>query len=137
MSTKENPSQRLQLPIMEFITLFLITISLLALGNFASTVMDHYQMKAVKAEWQAKIEQEEAEYERLLKQKERVQSDAYQRQLAHELGFYASNEQPLVLVLPPELQDEMDEINPIYREGTEFEPPYWQQWWDLFFGEVK
>ena len=48
MSTKEDPAQRLQLPIMEFITLFLITISLLALGNFAQTVMYHYQMKALK-----------------------------------------------------------------------------------------
>lgn len=135
MSTKEEQAKRFKLPIMEFVTLFFITISILALGNFASTVMDHYQMSAVKAEWQAKIDQEKAEQQRLLKQKELVASDAYQRQLAHELGLYAPDEQPLVLILPPELQEDINEFNPIYREGIEFEPPYWQQWWELFFGE--
>jgi len=137
MSTKEEQVKLLQLPIMEFLTLFFITISIFALGNFANTVMDHYKMSAVKAEWQAKIDQEEAEQQRLLKQKELVASDAYQRQLAHELGLYAPDEQPLVLILPPELQEDVNEFNPIYREGIEFEPPYWQQWWDLFFGEEK
>ena len=134
MSTKQEQRKRLQLPIMEFATLFFITISMLALGNFASTVMEHYKMKALKSEWQAKIDRELAEQERLEKQLELVQSDAYQRQLAHELGRYAPDEQPLVLILSPELQEEVDEFDPIYREGVEFEPPYWQQWWELFFG---
>ncbi len=137
MSTKQEQRKRLQLPIMEFATLFFITISLLALGNFASTVMDHYEMKALKSEWQAKIDQELAEKGRLEKQLKLVASDAYQRQLAHELGRYSPDEQPIVLILPPELQEDVDELNPIYREGKEFEPPYWQQWWDLFFGEQK
>ena len=73
MATKEQ--QRWQFPIMQFITLTLITISILALGNFAKAVLDNHRLDAEKAMWQAKIEQELAEKERLLKQKELVASD--------------------------------------------------------------
>ena len=137
MATKEQ--QRRQFPIMQFITLILITISILALGNFAKAVLDNHRLDAEKAMWQAKIEQELAEKERLLKQKELVASDTYQRQLAHELGLYAPDEQPLVLILPPESQDRSNihQFDPVYREGELIEPPNWLQWWDLFFGELE
>jgi hypothetical protein len=121
---------------MQFVTLVLVTILILALANFAKTMLDNYRLGAEKAEWQAKIDQEMAEYERLLEQKAYVQSDSYQRQLAHEMGLYAPDERPLVLVLPPGREEEVREFDPVFREAEILEPPYWQQWWELFFGET-
>lgn len=132
MSTKEP--QRWQLPLMQFVTLMMMTILVIAMGNFAKTMLDNYRLRAEKETWEARIAQEQAEYERLLAQKAYVESESYQRQLAHEMGLYAPDEQPLVLVLPPDMQEEARDFDPVYRTGEALEPPYWQQWWELFFG---
>jgi hypothetical protein len=50
------------------------------------------------------------------------------------MGLYAPDERPLVLILPPEMEEDVREFDPVYREGEVLEPPYWQQWWELFFG---
>jgi cell division protein FtsL len=128
-------SQGWQLPIMQFVTLMLMTILVIALGHFARTMFDNYQLSVEKAAWQARIEQEQLEHERLLEQKAYVESDTYQRQLAHEMGLYAPDERPLVLLVPPEMQEVVTAFDPIYRTGEVVEPPYWQQWWVLFFGD--
>jgi hypothetical protein len=134
VAVKEQQPQRWQLPITQFITLVLITVFLVAIGSFAKTMLDNYRMNAEKVVWQARIDQEVAEHERLLEQKAFVESETYQRQLAHEMGLYAPDEKPLVLVLPPEMQEDVRDFDPIFRQGEVVEPPYWQQWWDLFFG---
>ncbi len=120
---------------MQFVTLVLVTILIISLGNFAKTMLDNYLLSAEKASWEAKIAQEQAEYERLMEQMAFVESDTYQRQLAHEMGLYAPDERPLVLVLPPGQEEEVRDFDPVFREGEVLEPPYWQQWWELFFGE--
>lgn len=132
MAAKEQP--RWQLPLLQFVTLMLMTILVVALGSFARTMLDNYRLRAEHEMWEARIAQEEAEHERLLAQREYVASDAYQRQLAHEMGLYAPNERPLVLVLPPELHEEIRNFDPVFREAEVLEPPYWRQWWELFFG---
>ncbi|MGH2543599.1 MAG: hypothetical protein ACRDIB_12410 [Ardenticatenaceae bacterium] len=129
--------QRWQLPIMQFVTLVLVTILIIALGHFAKTMLDNHRLSADKAMWQARIAQEEAEYQRLLAQKAFVESETYQRQLAHEMGLYAPDERPLVLILPPEMEEDVRAFDPVYREGEVWEPPYWQQWWELFFGDER
>ncbi|HEX8684245.1 MAG TPA: hypothetical protein VF707_18150 [Ardenticatenaceae bacterium] len=133
MAAKEQ--QRWQLPISQFVTLVLVTIFLVAVGNFARTMLDNYRLNAEKTVWQARIDQEIAEHERLLAQKAYVESETYQRQLAHEMGLYAPDERPLVLVLPPGMETDVRQFDPIFRQGEIVEPPYWQQWWDLFFGK--
>ncbi|MBA3532345.1 MAG: hypothetical protein H0T73_10530 [Ardenticatenales bacterium] len=132
MAAKE--SQGWQLPIMQFVTLMLMTILVITLGHFAKTMLDNYQLNAEKTAWQARIEQEQMEHQRLLDQKAFVESDTYQRQMAHEMGLYAPDERPLVLLVPPEMQETVSEFDPVYREGEVVEAPYWQQWWVLFFG---
>lgn len=132
MTSKE--AQGWQLPLMQFVTLMLMTLLLVALGHFARTMVDNYRLNTEKAMWEARIEQEREAHARLLEQKAFVASDSYQRHLAHEMGLYAPDERPLVLLVPPEMADEVEQFDPIYREGTVVEPPYWQQWWALFFG---
>jgi hypothetical protein len=131
----KDQQQRWQLPVMQFVTLVLGMILFIALGNFAKTMLDNYWLSAEKVEWEARIAQEEAENERLLAQQAFVESETYQRQLAHEMGLYAPDERPLVLVLPPGQEDDVRDFDPVFREGEILEPPYWQQWWVLFFGE--
>ncbi len=132
MAAKEQ--QRWQLPVMQFVTLVLVTILIIALANFARTMLENYRLSADKAELEAVIALEQEEENRLLAQKEHVASDTYQRQLAHEMGLYAPDERPLVLVLPPEMEDDVRDFDPVFRQGEILEPPYWEQWWDLFFG---
>lgn len=123
--------------IMQSIVLVLISILVIAVINLGQTVLDNYRYTAEKEMWIARIEREKAEYERLIALQEFVNSDTYQRKLAHELGLYGPNEQPLMLVLPPEMQQELHEFNPITREEKILEPPYWRQWWELFFGPME
>lgn len=132
MAAKEQ--QRWQLPIMQFVMLVLLTVLFVAAGHFAKTMLDNYRLGAEKEAWQARIDQEVAEHARLLEQKAFVESDTYQRQLAHEMGLYGADERPLVLVLPPEMEEDVRDFDPVFREGEVVELPYWQQWWELFFG---
>lgn len=134
MAAKGQPQQRWQLPVVQFLTLVLVTLLIVAFGNFTKTMLDNYRLRAEKATWEARIAQEEAEYARLLEQQVYVASDPYQRQLAHEMGFYAPDEHPLVLIVPPDLEDEVRAFDPVFREATPIETPNWQRWWDLFFG---
>jgi hypothetical protein len=127
--------QRWQLPVMQFVTLVLMAILLIALGHFAKTMLENHRLSAQKAMLEAQMAREEAEGERLRAQQAYVASDAYQRQLAHEMGLFAPDERPLVLILPPEMEEDVRDFDPIYREGKVLEPPYWQQWWELFFGD--
>jgi hypothetical protein len=134
VATQVQPPRR-QLPIVQFLTTVIGIVILIAVFSFARTMLDNYWLAQEKAEWQAKIDAEQAEYDRLLRQKEFIESDAYQSQLAHEMGLYAPNERPLVVVLPPDMQADFREFDPVFREADVYEPPYWQQWWRLFFGE--
>jgi hypothetical protein len=126
--------QRWQLPIMQFMTLVVVTILVVALVHFARTMLDNYRLSAEKEMWQAKIDREVYEHQRMLEQKAFVESETYQRQLAHEMGLYAPDERPLVLVLPPEMREDVRDFDPVFRQGEVLKPPYWQQWWELFFG---
>ncbi|HBY98280.1 MAG: hypothetical protein M5U01_23295 [Ardenticatenaceae bacterium] len=126
--------RRLQIPLSQFMTVILATVLALSLMNFALTAIKSYRLRHVELELKAEIKAEQEEQGRLLDRKRFVQSEQYQRQLAHELGLYAENERPLVLVLPPEMKGEFEEVNPVFRTGQQLEKPYWQQWWDLFFG---
>lgn len=123
--------------LMQSVIIFLISILVIALIHVGKTILDNYRYSAEKEMWLAKIEREQAGYDRLMVLKEFVASDTYQRKLAHELGLYGPNEQPLMLVLPPEMQQEIHEFNPITREKKVLEPPYWRQWWELFFGPME
>ena len=49
--------------------------------------------------------------------------------------LYDSQERPLVLIIPPDKQPAYEESSPIFRPGRKLEKPYWQQWWERFFGE--
>ena len=132
MATQTQP--RRPLPIIQIATTMVGVVILVAVFSFARTMLDNYWLAQDKAEWQVKIDAENAEYDQLLRQKEYIESEAYQRQLAHEMGLYAPDERPLVMVLPSELQADYREFDPVYREAEITEPPYWQQWWGLFFG---
>jgi hypothetical protein len=123
--------------LMQSVIIFLISILVIALINVGKTILDNYRYSAEKEMWLAKIEREQAGYDGLIALKEFVKSDTYQRKLAHELGLYSKDEQPLMLVLPPEMQQELHEFNPITREEKVLEPPYWRQWWELFFGPME
>lgn len=135
LNVENQINTRRQLPIIQFLTTVVGLVIIVAVFSFARTMIDNYWLTQEKAEWQAKIDLEKAEYERLLRQKEFVESAAYQSRLAHEMGLYAPQERPLVVVLPPDMQQDYREFNPVFREAELYEPPYWQQWWRLFFGE--
>jgi hypothetical protein len=137
VAAKEQQQQRWQLPVLQVITLILVTIVVVALGHFGKTMLDNYRLSAEREMWQAKIDKEKAENERLIAQRDFVASETYQRQLAHEMGLYAPDERPLVLILPPELKEEVRDFDPVFRQGEVLQVPYWQQWWELFFGEAK
>lgn len=131
MATKDT---RWQLPIVQFATLVVVMMLVFAVGSFAKTMLDNYRLSDEHARWESLLAEEQGEYERLTMERERVLSDSYQRRLAHEMGLYAPDERPLTLVLPANAQPEPDDFDPVYREATPYEPPYWQQWWELFFG---
>lgn len=126
--------RRLQIPLSQFMTVILATVLALSLVNFALTAVKSYRLRHVELELKTAIQAEQAEQARLLERKRFVQGEQYQRHLAHELGLYADDERPLVLIVPPEMKDELEESNPVFREGQQLAKPYWQQWWDLFFG---
>ena len=132
MATKDT---RWQLPIVQFATLVVVMMLVFAVGSFAKTMLDNYRLSDERAHWTALRDEEKAKYERLTAERERVAAESYQRRLAHEMGLYAPDERPLTLVLPAGAQREADDFAPVYREATPYEPPYWQQWWELFFGE--
>lgn len=125
--------QRLQIPLSQFITLILATVLALSFANFVLTAIESYRLQHQADTLRAAIAAEQAEHERLLARKEYVASDAYQTQLAHELGLYAPDERRLMVVAPPGLLEAETEVDPIFRTATVEEPPYWQQWWELFF----
>ena len=128
---------RRQVPFTQFVAVMLATLLLFAFFSFARTMLQNYWLSADKAEWEQKIALEEARRSRLEAQLVQVESDAYQRQLAHEMGLYAPNEHPLVLILPPDIEDESRELAPILRPAVPLPRPYWQQWWELFLGDRK
>lgn len=111
-----------------------MTVLVLSLLHFARTAIDNYRLRHRAEVLRALIAAEQAEHERLLARKAYVASPEYQARLAHELGLYAPNERRLLLVAPPELLEEEATVDPIFRSAHLPEKPYWQQWWDLFFG---
>ncbi len=123
--------------LMQSVIIFLISILVVASINVGKTILDNYRYSAEKDMWLARIEREKDDYKQLLKLQKFVASDTYQRKLAHELGLYAPDEQPLMIVLPPEMQQELHEFDPITREKKVIEAPYWKQWWELFFGPME
>ena len=133
MSAKRSLQR--QLPITQFVTVMLATLLFFSLFSFGKTMFNNYWLSADKAGWEAKIEAEAARQARLETQLVEVKSDAYQRQLAHEMGLYAPNKQPLSLILPPDMESESRELPPIIQPALPLDPPNWQQWWLLFFGE--
>lgn len=131
---RQEHERRLQIPVSQFITVFLATVLALSLANFGITAVKSYRLRHVEMELHSVIEAEVAEHERLLARKAYVESPQYRHQLAHEMGLYADNERPLVLVMPPEMKTELTTVDPVFREAERLQKPYWQQWWDLFFG---
>ncbi len=129
------PDQRVHNSLSHFVTLILVTALILSLIHFARTAIDNYRLRHRAQVLQALIEAEEAEYERLMARKAYVASPEYQAKLAHELGLYAPNERRLLVVAPPELLAEQEDSSPILRPAELPQKPYWQQWWDLFFGD--
>lgn len=132
---QQPAERRLQIPLTQFMTLILATVLAASLFNFAMTTVKSYRLRHVEAELRAAIQAEEEEHERLLARKAFVESERYQRQLAHEMGLYGPRERPIVLIVPPDKQETFAESDPVFRPGRKLEKPYWQQWWDLFFGE--
>lgn len=132
VATKDT---RWQLPIMQFATLVGVMLLLMAVGSFAKTMLDNYRLADERARWESLLAEQQAQHAALLTRREVALSDTRQRQLAHEMGLYAPNERPIVLVLPPEMRQPANDFTPTYREEVPYEPPYWQQWWELFFGE--
>lgn len=128
-----SDEQRLQIPLSQFITLILGTVLVLSLINFGLTAIENYRLQHKAETLRASIAAEKAENERLQARKEYIASDAYQTQLAHELGLYGQDEKRIMVVAPPELKQEKAETDPIFRTAEVPEPPYWQQWWNLFF----
>lgn len=131
---QSGQERRLQIPLSQFMTVILVTVLVLSLVNFALTAVKSYRLRHVELELKAAIKAEQEEQARLLERKRFVESEQYQHQLAHELGLYGENERPLVLIVPPEMEEEFEDVDPIFRKGEQFQKPYWQQWWDLFFG---
>lgn len=128
-----SDEQRLQIPLSQFITLILGTVLVLSLINFGLTAVENYQLQHKADTLRASIAAERAENDRLQARKEYVTSDAYQTQLAHELGLYAPDEKRIMVVAPPDLAQEKANTDPIFRTAEIPEAPYWQQWWSLFF----
>lgn len=127
-----SDEQRLQIPLSQFITLILGTVLVLSLINFGLTAIENYRLQHKADTLRASIAAERAENERLQARKEYVASEAYQTQLAHELGLYAPDEKRIMVVAPPELKQEQTDMDPIFRTAEVPEPPHWQQWWNLF-----
>jgi hypothetical protein len=132
---QQGQERRLQIPLSQFMTVILATVLAVSLLNFALTAIQNYRLRHTEMELRAAIEAEKEEQARLLARKEFIQSEQYQRQLAHEMGLYAPNERPIVLVMPPEMKQELENVDPVFRQTEPLQEPYWQQWWDLFFGE--
>lgn len=128
-----DDEQRVQIPLSQFITLILGTVLVLSLVNFGLTAIESYRLQHEADTLRASIAAEKAENERLQARKEYVASDAYQTQLAHELGLYAADEKRIMVVAPPELKQEQTDTDPIFRTAEIPEPPHWQQWWNVFF----
>ncbi len=128
-------NQRVFQPLSQFVTLILLTVLVLSLVNFARTAIDNYRLRHRAQVLRALIAAEQAEYERLQARKEYVSSPEYQARLAHELGLYAPDERRILLVAPPALLEEEANADPIFRPAELPEKPYWQQWWELFFGD--
>src|SRR5690606_4099055 len=110
-------------------TVILATVLAVSLLNFALTAIQNYRLRHTEMELRAAIEAEKEEQARLLARKEFIQSEQYQRQLAHEMGLYAPNERPIVLVMPPEMKQELENVDPVFRQTEPLQEPYWQQWW--------
>lgn len=132
---EQQQERRLQIPLTQFMTLILATVLAASIFNFVLTTIKSYRLRHVEAALQAAIQAEADEQQRLLARKRFVESERYQRQLAHEMGLYDARERPLVLVIPAGQEEAYQEPDPIFRAGHTLEKPYWQQWWDLFFGE--
>jgi hypothetical protein len=132
---QQPAERRLQIPLTQFMTLILATVLAASVFNFALTTVKSYRLRYVEAELRAAIRAEQEEHQRLLARKAFIESERYQRQLAHEMGLYDNQERPLVLIIPAGQESDYKETDPVFRPGRKLEKPYWQQWWDLFFGE--
>lgn len=130
-------SNRLSLTISQFVTLLLLTILLLSLANFGLRAVERYRLRHRAEVLQAAIAAEREEQTRLLARKAYVASPEYQARLAHELGLYAPNERRLVVLGGDTLRrKEVAEETVILREAQVPVVPYWQQWWETFFGPL-
>nr|WP_290670279.1 hypothetical protein [Ardenticatena sp.] len=134
MTTQTN---RLSLTISQFVTLLLLTILLLSLANFGLRAVERYRLRHRADVLQAAIAAEREEYARLLARKAYVASPEYQARLAHELGLYAPNERRLIVLDGESLRNTtVEEERVVVREADMPVQPYWQQWWEAFFGPL-
>jgi cell division protein FtsB len=135
VTNKRKQQSIISLSLPKIVTIVTIILVAVLTIDFGRKALDNYhiqrQVEWLRADVAAEQEENEALQERLVY----VSSDAYVEEIARErLKMVKAGDKAVVLV--PRSIDQPSATTPVAAtQEPEKEPePYWQQWWDLFFG---
>jgi cell division protein FtsB len=133
--TKKKHQSIIALSLPKIVTIIVLTLVAILTIDFGRKALDNYHVQR-RVEWlRQEVAAEAEENEALQARLAYVGSDAYVEEIARErLKMVKAGDKAVVLV--PRSIDQPSATTPVAAtQEPEKEPePYWQQWWDLFFG---
>lgn len=125
--------------IIRLITIVAIVIGL-ALGfNLGRQATVVYRLRREEARLEQALAQEQAKAAELEARKAYVLSDAFVEEWARTVAKLTQPGEVRVVILsegqPP--AHSLGSASEVFRLQAEKALPYWQQWWDLFFGPIS